>query len=126
MPWARSVIGAPAWERVIASLMAAVPNVRVNVTCHSRSTDPGGERETGPTPVSRPYCSTRMGRSVGLHPSHHLALRGVQLPLAPLARFLEVLVTTQIGENSSLLALLLEPAKGTLEGLAFFDPDAGH
>lgn len=35
-------------------------------------------------------------------------------------------MTTQIRENSSLLALLFEPAKGTLEGLAFFDPDAGH
>jgi hypothetical protein len=35
-------------------------------------------------------------------------------------------MSTQVSENSSLLALLLEPAKGTLEGLAFFDPDAGH
>src|SRR5688572_9871247 len=70
--------------------------------------------------------ATWMVPLLGLHPSHHLSLRGVQLSLAPLARFFEVLVTTQIGENSSLLTLLLEPAKGTLEGLAFFDPDAGH
>jgi len=60
------------------------------------------------------------------HPGHHLSLRGVQLALPPLARFLEVLVTSQIGENSCLLTLLLEPAKGTLEGFTFFHPDAGH
>ena len=35
-------------------------------------------------------------------------------------------MSTQVGENSSLLALLLEPAKGTLEGLSVLDPDAGH
>src|SRR5262245_25393584 len=61
-----------------------------------------------------------------LHPGHHLPLRGVQLALAPLARFLEVLMTSQIGENSCLFTLLLEPAKGTLEGLSFLHPDAGH
>ena len=60
------------------------------------------------------------------HPGHHLSLRGVQLALPPLARFLEVLVTSQIGENSCLLTLLLEPAKGTLEGFTFLYPDAGH
>src|SRR2546426_6705667 len=60
------------------------------------------------------------------HPGHHLPLRGVQLALPPLARFLEVLVTSQIGENSCLLTLLLEPAKGTLEGFSFLHPDAGH
>src|SRR5437867_10495523 len=60
------------------------------------------------------------------HPGHHLSLRGVQLSLPPLARFLEVLVTTQICKNSCLLTLLLKPAKGTLEGFSFFYPDAGH
>lgn len=64
--------------------------------------------------------------SFGFHPSQHLPFCGVKLSLAPLARFFEVLMTTKIRENSSLLTLLLEPAKGTLEGLAFFDPDAGH
>src|SRR4029077_9347629 len=51
---------------------------------------------------------------------------GVQLALPPLARFLEVLMTSQIGENSCLFTLLLEPAKGTLEGFSFLHPDAGH
>src|SRR5690349_1425953 len=35
-------------------------------------------------------------------------------------------MSPEISENTCLLALLLEPAEGTLEGLAFFDPDAGH
>ena len=35
-------------------------------------------------------------------------------------------MTSQIGENSCLLTLLLEPAKGTLEGFTFLYPDAGH
>jgi len=106
--------------------MAAVSELRVNVTCGTAEV-PTQEANGKPARRRFParYCATRMGL-VGLHPSHHLAFCGVQLPLAPLARFLEVLVTTQIGENSCLLALLLEPAKGALEGLAFFDPDAGH
>jgi len=61
-----------------------------------------------------------------LHSGHHLPFGSVKLSLPPLARFLEVLMTTQVCENSSFLALLLEPAKGTLEGLAVLDPDAGH
>src|SRR6266850_2389378 len=77
-------------------------------------------------PISRFGTDVRSAPLLRLHPGHHLPLRGVQLPLPPLARFFEVLMSSQIGENSCLLALLLEPAKGTLEGFTFLYPDAGH
>jgi hypothetical protein len=50
----------------------------------------------------------------------------VQLPLASLAGLLEVLMATQIGQDSRLFTLFLETTQGALEGLAFFDPDAGQ
>jgi len=106
----------------LVSLMAIVPGVRGRAGCRPR-------RRTGNRrgPVSRRVCCSKKTALVGhLHPSHHFSLRGVELPLSPLARFFEVLMSSQISENTSLLALLLEPAEGTLEGLAFFDPNAGH
>ena len=77
-------------------------------------------------PVSRLVVQLGAPLIRRLHASHHFPFCSVQLSLLSLARFFEVLMSTQVSENSSLLALLLEPAKGTLEGLAFFDPDAGH
>ena len=59
-----------------------------------------------------------------LSPARHvLALCGVQLALAPLAGLLEVLMTTKIGQDSSLLTLLLESTQGALEGLTVLHPD---
>src|SRR5215468_8956799 len=55
-----------------------------------------------------------------------LAASCVQLPLAALARFLEVLVSPQVGQDSGLLTLLLEASQGAFERLPFFDPDGGQ
>src|SRR5687768_1705164 len=55
-----------------------------------------------------------------------LPLGGVQFPLAPLRRLLEVLMASQIRQHPGLLALFLEAAQGAFEGLSILHPDAGH
>jgi hypothetical protein len=55
-----------------------------------------------------------------------LPLCGVELALAPLAGFLEVLVATEIAEDTRLLALFLEATQGAFKRLAFFYPNARH
>jgi hypothetical protein len=55
-----------------------------------------------------------------------LADRGVHLPLALLARLLEVPVLPEIREDPGLLALLLEPLEGPLETFVIMDDDFRH
>jgi hypothetical protein len=73
----------------IGSVMAVRPEVRVvtNVVLL--------EANGKPASAGFPSCTTTGEALIHrLHPGHHFTFRGVQLPLPPLARFLEVLMPT--------------------------------
>ena len=55
-----------------------------------------------------------------------LASGRVELPLAALTRFLEVLVSPQVGQDTGLLTLLFEAPQGALKRLALYDPYGGQ